>query len=175
MARPGDCSKMPRRKLPLFQPRRRARRPRRSHTQLRGQARQVVRYINIVKRVGETYGEIERSCARQQPLQRVAGAHSVACEQRRMRSLCPHEIVAAVVRRSNDYVMCGQGFERVFQNRTRQVWAVAIEGNRASDVAVKCANTEVSPAARPSPFCATTLTSLPANVRQFVYVRRPGT
>src|ERR1700719_375489 len=49
-----------------------------------------------------------------------------------MRSLCPDEIVASVVRWSNDYVMCGQRFERVFQNRTRQVWAVAVEGNNAS-------------------------------------------
>src|SRR6266700_4261089 len=49
-----------------------------------------------------------------------------------MKSLCPDEIVASVVRWSNDYVMCGQRFERVFENRTRQVWAVAVEGNGAS-------------------------------------------
>src|SRR5207253_4286868 len=49
-----------------------------------------------------------------------------------MRSLCPYEIVASVVRRSHDHVMCGQRFERVFENRTRQVWAVAVEGNGAS-------------------------------------------
>src|ERR1700731_4512719 len=49
-----------------------------------------------------------------------------------MKSLCPDEIVASVVRWSNDYVMCGQRFERVFQNTTRQVWAVAVEGNGAS-------------------------------------------
>src|SRR6266478_3336159 len=49
-----------------------------------------------------------------------------------MRSLCPYEIVASVVRWSNDYVMCGQRFERVFENRTRQMWAVAVEGNGAS-------------------------------------------
>src|ERR1700686_410378 len=51
-----------------------------------------------------------------------------------MRSLCPDEIVASVVRWSNDYVMCGQRFERVFENRTRQGWAVAVEGNNASSV-----------------------------------------
>jgi hypothetical protein len=28
--------------------------------------------------------------------------------------------------------MCGQGFERVFENRTRQMWAVAVEGNDTS-------------------------------------------
>src|ERR1700736_1609571 len=49
-----------------------------------------------------------------------------------MKSLCPDEIEASVVRWSNDYVMCGQRFERVFENRTRQVWAVAVEGNGAS-------------------------------------------
>src|SRR5436853_4558257 len=54
------------------------------------------------------------------------------CKKRRMRSLGPDEIIASVVRWSNDYVMCGQRFERVFENRTRQVWAVAVEGNNAS-------------------------------------------
>ena len=49
-----------------------------------------------------------------------------------MRSLCPDEIVASIVRWPNDYVMCGQRFERVFENRTRQMWAVAVEGNGAS-------------------------------------------
>ena len=49
-----------------------------------------------------------------------------------MRSLCPDEIVASVVRWSNDYVMCGQRFERVLEDGTRQVWAVAVEGNGAS-------------------------------------------
>jgi len=33
---------------------------------------------------------------------------------------------------SNDYVMCGQRFEGVFENRTRQVGAVAVEGDNAS-------------------------------------------
>jgi hypothetical protein len=28
--------------------------------------------------------------------------------------------------------MCGQGFERVFENRTREVRAVTVEGNGAS-------------------------------------------
>jgi hypothetical protein len=28
--------------------------------------------------------------------------------------------------------MCGQRFERVFENRTRQVWAVTVEGNDES-------------------------------------------
>src|SRR6266849_6400874 len=123
---------MCRRKLPLFKPRRRAWRPRRSQSQLRYQASQIVNYINIVKRICETYGKLKSSCARQESLQRAAGAHSVACEKRRMGSLCPDEIVASVVCWSNDHVMCGQCFERVFENRTRQVWAVAVEGNGAS-------------------------------------------
>ncbi len=118
--------------LPLFKPRRRAWRPCRSQTQLRCQASQVVSYINIVKRICETYGQLKSSRARQESLQRAAGAHSVVREKRRMRSLCPDEIVASVVRWSDDYVMCGQRFERVFENRTRQVWAVAVEGNHAS-------------------------------------------
>src|SRR6202035_1950837 len=104
----------------------------RSQPQLLCQPSQVVGYVNIVKRIRETYGKLKRSCARQESLQRTAGAHSVAREKRRMRSLCPDEIVASVVRRSNDHVMCGQRFERVFENRTWQVWAVAVEGNNAS-------------------------------------------
>ena len=36
------------------------------------------------------------------------------------------------MRWSDNHVMCGQRFERVFENRTRQVWAVAVEGNDAS-------------------------------------------
>ena len=49
-----------------------------------------------------------------------------------MRSPCPYEIIASVVRCSHDYVMCSQRFERVFENRTRQVWAIAVEGDGAS-------------------------------------------
>src|ERR1700738_5235567 len=49
-----------------------------------------------------------------------------------MKGLCPDKIVASVVRWSNDYIICGQRFERVFDNGTRQVWAVAVEGNGTS-------------------------------------------
>src|SRR5260370_31006508 len=49
-----------------------------------------------------------------------------------MTSACHYEIVASVVRWSRDHVVCGQRFERDFENRTRQVWAVAVEGNDAS-------------------------------------------
>ena len=36
------------------------------------------------------------------------------------------------MRWSNDYVMYGQRFKCVFENRTRQVWAVAVESDGAS-------------------------------------------
>jgi len=49
-----------------------------------------------------------------------------------MRSLCPNEIVAPVVRWSHDHIVSGQPFERVLKNRTRQVWAVAVESDNAS-------------------------------------------
>src|SRR5581483_10267524 len=58
--------------------------------------------------------------------------HSVVCEKRWMRRRGPDEIVASVVRWSNDYVVRGQRFERAFENRTRQVWAVAVKGDDAS-------------------------------------------
>src|SRR3954471_2026569 len=48
-----------------------------------------------------------------------------------MRSLRAHEIVASVVGWSHDYVMCSQRFERVFDDGTWKVWAVAVEGNGA--------------------------------------------
>src|SRR5437899_12551039 len=81
-----------------------------------------------------------------------------------MKSLCPDEIVASVVRWSNDHVMCGQSFERVFENKTRQVWAVAVEGNGASLMTLCEVRKHRSEAcSRPSPFCATTRASLPAN------------
>src|SRR5579872_3771755 len=122
---------------PLFQPRRRAWRPCRSQPQLLCESPQIVCGVDIIKTICETYGQLKRSCARQESLQRAAGAHSVAREKSRMRSLCPDEIVASVVRWSNDYVMRGQRFERVFENRTREVWAVAVEGNDASSVCIR--------------------------------------
>jgi hypothetical protein len=32
---------------------------------------------------------------------------------------------------SDDYIVYGQPLERVFENRTRQMWTIAVEGNRA--------------------------------------------
>src|SRR5262249_172650 len=49
-----------------------------------------------------------------------------------MRSLRSDEVVAAVVRWSDNHVMCDQRFERVLENRTRQVRAVAVESNSPS-------------------------------------------
>jgi len=49
-----------------------------------------------------------------------------------MEGLCPYEIVASIVCRPDDHVMCRERFERVLQNRTWQMWAVAVEGNNAS-------------------------------------------
>jgi len=158
--------------MPLFKPRRRAWRPCRSQPQLLCQASQVVSYINIVKRISETYRKLKSSCTRQESLQRTAGAHSVACEKRRMSGLCSDEIVASVVRWSDDYVMCGQRFERVFENRTWQVWAVAVEGNDASLMTLR----EVSK--HRSEACGQTFTLLcnharfvSCQLRQLVYVR----
>src|SRR5262249_14125773 len=37
---------------------------------------------------------------------------------------------------SHDHVMCGEYCEGVFENRTWQVWAVAVEGNNASFVII---------------------------------------
>src|SRR4029077_13379166 len=96
-----------------------------------------------------------------------------------MGSLCPDEIVASVVRWSNDYVMYGQRFERVFENRTRQVWAVAVEGDHASLMVFAVIWREVRKYR--SEACSKTLTFLrnharlvTCQLRQFVYVRVRG-
>ena len=80
------------------------------------------------------------------------------------------------MRWSHDQVMCGQCFERVFENRTRQVWAVAVEGNGAS-LMIFC---EVRK--HRSEACSKTFTFLrnyarfvACQLRQFVYVRVAGT
>src|SRR2546423_1140072 len=111
--------------------------PHRSQPQLLCQASQVVSYINVPKGICETYGKLESSCAGQESLQRAAGAHSIAREKRRMPSLCPDKIVASVVCGSNNYVVRGQRFERSVESRTRQVWAVAVEGDDASLRAIR--------------------------------------
>src|SRR5579863_3457096 len=48
-----------------------------------------------------------------------------------MRGLGANQIVASVVRWSHHYVMFSQRFECFFENKTREVWAVAVEGNGA--------------------------------------------
>src|ERR1700746_2083541 len=53
-----------------------------------------------------------------------------------MRSLRPGEVRASVMCRSHDHVMRGQRVERIFENRTRQVRAVGVEGNHASSMGV---------------------------------------
>src|SRR5271154_5507445 len=68
--------------------------------------------------------------------------------------------------------MFGQGFERVFENGTRQMWAIAVEGNNASLTTVCEVRKDRSEA------CGQTLTFLRNNahftageLRQFVYIR----
>src|SRR5207248_9408386 len=77
-------------------------------------------------------GKLKSSRAGQEPLQRTAGAHPVTREQRGIRSLRTDQIVASVVRWSHDHGMCSQTFERLFENRRRQVRAVAVERNDAA-------------------------------------------
>ena len=76
------------------------------------------------------------------------------------------------MRWSYDYVMRGQRFERVFENRPRQVWAVAVEGNGASLVTFGEVREDRSQA------CGKTFTFLRNDARftscqlcQIVYVR----
>ena len=48
-----------------------------------------------------------------------------------MGGLGPDEIVAAVVCRSDNHVVRGERLERALKNRSRQMRAVAVEGNDA--------------------------------------------
>src|SRR5690242_1795821 len=49
-----------------------------------------------------------------------------------MGTLCSDEIVASVVSRSDNQIMRRYGFECSLQNRHRQVWTIAVEGNGGS-------------------------------------------
>src|SRR5262249_16902168 len=62
-------------------------------------------------------------------VQRAVRTQSVICEKRRISCSRPNEIVAAVVGWSHHDVMRGQGIKRLFENRTWQMWAVAVESD----------------------------------------------
>ena len=150
--------------LPLFQPRRRSRRPGRSKPEFRGKASQVVLQVNVVEGICEANGKLQPTSARQQGVERAVGSHPVAMEKRGMGSLRPNEIIAAVMCRSNNHVVRGEHLERARENRNRQMRAVAVEGNDALP-ARRCevCKHRGQAAARPSPCCATTPVSPPAN------------
>src|ERR1700758_2515670 len=89
-----------------------------------------------------------------------------------MRSLCPYEIVASVVRWSHDHILCGQPFERVFENRTRQVWAVAVEGNGASLMTLcEVRKHRSEPCSKTLTFLRNYARFVACQLRQLVYVR----
>src|SRR5689334_11279281 len=89
-----------------------------------------------------------------------------------MRSFSPYEIVASVVRRSHDYVMCGQFFERVFENRTGQMGAVAVEGNNTSLV-ISCEVRKYrsKPCSKALTFLRNYACIVACELRQFVHIR----
>ena len=104
--------------------------------QFRSEPDQVVSDVDVVERICEPYAEPQISRAGQESLQRAAGAHSVACEERGVRGLRPHEIVASVVSRPDDHVMLREDREGFLENRPRQMRAVAVEGYDAASVAL---------------------------------------
>jgi hypothetical protein len=48
-----------------------------------------------------------------------------------MDGLGSHQIIAAIMGRSNNQIMPGERLERALKNRSRQMRAVAVEGNHA--------------------------------------------
>src|ERR1700751_1086867 len=88
-----------------------------------------------------------------------------------MRSFCPYEIVASVVVWPHDHVMCGQGFESIFENRTRQVWAVAVEGNGASLMTFEVRKHRSEAGSKTFPFLRNYGHFFACQPRQLVYVR----
>src|SRR6516164_901109 len=81
--------------------------------------------------IGKTYRQLKRSRARQESLQCATGAHPVARKECGMRSLCPYKIVASIVCRPDHQVVRGKRLERVLENGTWQMRAVAVEGDDA--------------------------------------------
>src|SRR5208283_2847668 len=90
---------------------------------------QVTLHVDVVERICEANGKLQFAGTRQQRLKRALRAHAVAIEQRWMGNLGPYEIVATVICRSDNQVAPGECLERTPQNRSRQMWAVAVEGN----------------------------------------------
>src|SRR5215467_14998833 len=76
----------------------------------------------------KTDRQSKRSRAKQESVQSAAGAHPVAREEW-MGRLCPYQIVAPIVCRPDDQVVRVEHCERVLKNRTRQMRAVAVEGD----------------------------------------------
>ena len=91
------------------------------------------------------------------------GAHPIALEKRGMGGLGPDEIIASVVRRSDNHIVRGEALERASKTDAGRCGLSLLKAmTRCWPSVAKCANTEVSPAARPSPFCATRCTPSPA-------------
>ena len=102
-----------------------------SEAQFRGEPSQIVFYVDVVEGVGEANRKLQSASARQQHLKRALRAHAIAIEKRWMGGLGAYQIIAAVVRRSDNNVVAVERLERAFKNRSRQMRAVAVEGNDA--------------------------------------------
>src|SRR6516225_7425807 len=116
---------------PLFQPGCCSWRPDGIKPQLRGKPSQVSLHVDVVERLCEADGKLQFAGARQQGTKRTLRAHAVAIEKVRMGRLGSDEIVASVMRWSDDHVVRMERLERARKNRRRQMRAVAVEGDDA--------------------------------------------
>src|SRR5262249_30029363 len=98
---------------PLAKPARRLGRLLGSAFQFASQTHQVISYIDVVAMFRESGGECKRLGLRQQSLQCGFCSHAGALEQRRVHPLGPHQVIAAIVRGSDDHVMRLEHVERM--------------------------------------------------------------
>src|SRR5271166_2888045 len=101
----------------------------RSELQFASQQNQIVSDIDIVEGFRKAGGQVERVCAREQSVERTPRSHTIAFEERRVRGFGANQIVASIVGRPHNHVLRDEYLERAVQNRRREVWTVAIEGD----------------------------------------------
>ena len=103
-----------------------------SELQFLGQQKQIVSNVNVVERFRQAGGEFKILCACQQSVERAPGSHTIAFEKGRMGGLGSNQVVAAIVGRPDYHVVRGEHFERAVENRRREVWSIAVEGDDVS-------------------------------------------
>src|SRR3954451_13807657 len=120
--RPQSCEL-----CPLLQPLRCFGRPLRCERKFCGKAGQVVVDVDVVEGFCEANGKLQATRAPQQGVERAGGTHAVVFKERWMDGLCPDKVVAAIMRRPDDYVIFVERLEGADDDRVGQMWTITIE------------------------------------------------